>query len=680
VVPDNLTACGRPGGAPAAAVGPVGLPRSAGVVCVLVGIAGLSCWLLQLDPLRRVEPHLPLMRPPAAACCLLVGVALLSLDRDEDRDRDSGYGWRLRRRGTLAAGAAGLAAGANLVLLGTEPGVSRRLFPEAAGIDSFPRLMTGTGAVGACLVAVALLTLGTRRRSVAQPFALVSLGTAFVGLLAALYDVRSVSSVPLRTIMSVPTAVFLAVASVGVLAVVPGGVLPRIAAGSGSGSLLARRLLPVAASLPLIGGLCSYGRSAGWYGASTEMALMVIASVSLLLASVWRASVAVEQADAAYRRAQEELRAAEASTAREFQRVLLPATLPRMPGIETVARYVPAGDDAVGGDWYDVLPLPRGGVGLVMGDVEGHSATAAVIMAQARNVLRAYAAEGHSPGDVLSNLNRFVSDHTDCLITCCYLHLDPAARVVTAVTAGHPAPIVLTDDGGRHLPVHTGLPLGVDAAERYEERTTVLEPRSRLVLYTDGLIDERSLITDPDELLAVATALDTGTAPDTGTAAAIADALVRRSPDQPSFPDDTAVLVACLDQRQPDDTPGTATRVLASAPAAAPAARRFVHDVLTGWGLTPLQDVAELLASELVTNAILHTGGEVRLTLAQPGPDTLRIGVHDDSDRPARIGSPRPDDIGGRGLTIVDALADGWWIDPSPAGGKTVWLELTGRS
>ncbi|MHA6764313.1 SpoIIE family protein phosphatase [Streptacidiphilus sp. PAMC 29251] len=181
--------------------------------------------------------------------------------------------------------------------------------------------------------------------------------------------------------------------------------------------------------------------------------------------------------------------------AAELQRAMLPRRLPAVPGHSTAVRYLPGTTGmAVGGDWYDLLQLPDGRVGLVVGDVQGHSVEASAVMGQLRIALRAYAAEGHSPGEVLSRTGRLLAElDTDLFATCCYLSLDPATGAVSAARAGHPQPARI-HAGQRtavELDLPGGPPLGVDPAALYPESETVLAAGEALLLYTDGLIETR---------------------------------------------------------------------------------------------------------------------------------------------------------------------------------------------
>ncbi len=189
------------------------------------------------------------------------------------------------------------------------------------------------------------------------------------------------------------------------------------------------------------------------------------------------------------------LREAEQRSAADLlQRSLLPADLPAVPDVRLLARSLPgASGMRVGGDWYDVFRLPTGEVGLVIGDVVGHDLPAATTMGQLRNALRAYAVEAHSPAEVLRRVNRaaYLLEVSD-LATCLYAILDPGTREVRWSSAGHLAPLVSPQEGvGRFLCVEPGPPLGVTAEGDYTDQETRLDAGDTLVLYTDGLVEQR---------------------------------------------------------------------------------------------------------------------------------------------------------------------------------------------
>ena len=180
-----------------------------------------------------------------------------------------------------------------------------------------------------------------------------------------------------------------------------------------------------------------------------------------------------------------------------LQRSLLPDRLPSVQGIQIAARYMPGGAD-VGGDWYDAIPLDRGRVGIAMGDVVGHGIAAASLMGQLRHSMRAYALEGHSPAGVLDRLGRMVRGlDGGQMATLLYLVLEPDHGTARFANAGHVPPLVITPDGDAHyLDSAHNPPLGVFESPDHLELSTELEPGSTIVLYTDGLVEERGVSID----------------------------------------------------------------------------------------------------------------------------------------------------------------------------------------
>ncbi|HEX8205333.1 MAG TPA: SpoIIE family protein phosphatase [Solirubrobacteraceae bacterium] len=185
--------------------------------------------------------------------------------------------------------------------------------------------------------------------------------------------------------------------------------------------------------------------------------------------------------------------------AEELQRALLPETLPTVPGLTMAARYFAGGAGTrVGGDWYDTVALPGGRVALVIGDVAGRGVDAAAMMGQLRSALRAYALDGASPATALERLNRFLlSLAWDSMATALVLVLEPATGRVTYANAGHPPALVLGADGAtRSLKESLSVPLGALDVPGYSEATAQLEPGEALVLYTDGLVEQRDQLID----------------------------------------------------------------------------------------------------------------------------------------------------------------------------------------
>ena len=175
-----------------------------------------------------------------------------------------------------------------------------------------------------------------------------------------------------------------------------------------------------------------------------------------------------------------------------LQRSLLPDRLPDLVGIEAAVRYLPARDE-VGGDWYDVIELPGGQIGLAIGDVVGHGLRAAALMGQLRTGLRAYALEGHAPAETLKRLDRLL--HTISgggMATAAYAVIEPETGLLHYASAGHPPPVIIR--GGQEaglLAIDAAPPLGTLAFAYYHEVETTLAAGDTILLYTDGLIERR---------------------------------------------------------------------------------------------------------------------------------------------------------------------------------------------
>ena len=178
--------------------------------------------------------------------------------------------------------------------------------------------------------------------------------------------------------------------------------------------------------------------------------------------------------------------------AETLQRSLLPDHLPTLPGLDVAARYLPAASEAeVGGDWYDVIPMAGGAVGLVMGDVAGKGLAGASMVGRLRSALRAYALEGHDGARVVEQLNRLLWTEAEDsqMATMLYVIVDPAASSVRWVNAGHPAPLMVVDGEPGFLEGAGSVPLGVLPFPTYEEVSAPMTPGSTLLLYTDGLVE-----------------------------------------------------------------------------------------------------------------------------------------------------------------------------------------------
>jgi len=178
----------------------------------------------------------------------------------------------------------------------------------------------------------------------------------------------------------------------------------------------------------------------------------------------------------------------------ELQGLLLPQNIADLPGLQLAVRYLPGSDGLmVGGDWYDSIPLPGGRSGLVIGDVQGHSAKAAAVMGHLRSAMRAHAAEGYGLAGLMSRSNRTLCElDTDLFATCCMIEIDLSRNSFLLVRAGHPLPMLLAPDGTAHeVDSAGGLPLGCFLDAEYTVTEEALPPGATLLLYTDGLVETR---------------------------------------------------------------------------------------------------------------------------------------------------------------------------------------------
>ncbi|MFD5090497.1 PP2C family protein-serine/threonine phosphatase [Amycolatopsis thailandensis] len=229
------------------------------------------------------------------------------------------------------------------------------------------------------------------------------------------------------------------------------------------------------------------------------------------------------------------------AAAAALQRSLLPGRLPAVAGMEFSARYVPGTEPGVGGDWYDLFPLPGDRLGMVMGDVAGHGLNAAVIMGRLRSALRAYALETEDPAEVLSKLDRKVQHFEPGALATVVYGLVPASGDRVAISlAGH-LPPVLAAPGlpSAFVDVPVDPPIGVTGPRR---RTTDVElpPGGVLAFYTDGLVERRDHLID----VGLRRLTDVVTPDQPGVVCArVMAALVGATPAQ----DDIALLVARRD-------------------------------------------------------------------------------------------------------------------------------------
>ncbi|MEV4443104.1 SpoIIE family protein phosphatase [Streptomyces sp. NPDC049577] len=360
-----------------------------------------------------------------------------------------------------------------------------------------------------------------------------------------------------------------------------------------------------------------------------------------------------------------------------LQQSMLPRRIPEIPGAQIAVRYRSArmGRD-IGGDWYDAIPLPGGRVGAVIGDVQGHDTHAAAVMGQLRIVLRAYATEGHAPATVMARASIFLHElETDRFATCTYAEADLSTGVVQLVRAGHIDPLLRHADGTcRRLPVPGGLPLGLSAEfgrVEYPVTTVELDPGETLLMFTDGLVEVPG--SDLDEGMHQLTDFVAHGPHDLEE---LADKLCNVVGGR-GGEDDLAVVLL----RRHGPAARTAGRLQQAIPPADPealaAGRQMIRAAVRAWGARERSDEIELVTDELITNALLHTDGPAVVSLNMvTGPERrVRVEVEDTSSTLPRRREPGESGVSGRGLLLVDRLADVWGVDPRGTG-KSVWCEF----
>ncbi|MFE1029580.1 SpoIIE family protein phosphatase [Streptomyces sp. NPDC058818] len=364
----------------------------------------------------------------------------------------------------------------------------------------------------------------------------------------------------------------------------------------------------------------------------------------------------------------------EHQTAVSLQRSLLPSGLPEQDALDIAHRYVPAAA-GVGGDWFDVIALPGTRVALVVGDVVGHGLHAAATMGRLRTAVQNFAALDLPADELLARLDELVSrldqeggaDSAEIAgATCLYAIYDPVAGRCSLSRAGHPSPALVLPDGSVHFagsPV--GLPLGVGSGLPFEAVDLDLPAGSRLVLYTDGLVETRGRDIDEGMELLRRSLARAGRTPEE-TCAEVLAALPSRPSD-----DDVALLVAGT--RVLDPSRVSAWDVERD-PAAVSRTRREVTDRLAEWGLDEEAFVTELILSELLTNAVRYGTDPVRVRLLHGR--TLICEVSDGSSTAPHLRYAATTDEGGRGLFLVAQLADRWGTRYTETG-KVIWSEQT---
>jgi serine phosphatase RsbU (regulator of sigma subunit) len=359
----------------------------------------------------------------------------------------------------------------------------------------------------------------------------------------------------------------------------------------------------------------------------------------------------------------------ERATALTLQRSLLPVGLSAPPSVEVRHRYLPGSQlIEVGGDWYESIALPGARVALVVGDVAGHGVRAAVTMGRLRTAIQTLAMLELPPAESLQQLNELMQtmgEREPHFATCAFAIYDAVTGSLEVASAGHLPPLLVPPKGSSEfLDVSPAPPLGVGEGP-ISSRTFEIKDGSLFVLYTDGLVESRGR--DIDDGLKRLQSVFGPTSAREPIEALTTAALAGVSSDR--HRDDVALLIARLARiargRQ-------ACWTLSGDLTSAREARRLVVKPLKKWKLGTFVPITQLLASELVTNAIRYAEGPVTLRLICE--DTLVCEVADSAPALPRLWDAAGDDERGRGLQIVSRLSHRWGSRRT-ATGKVVWCE-----
>jgi serine phosphatase RsbU (regulator of sigma subunit)/anti-sigma regulatory factor (Ser/Thr protein kinase) len=369
-----------------------------------------------------------------------------------------------------------------------------------------------------------------------------------------------------------------------------------------------------------------------------------------------------------------------------LQQSLLPRSTGVVPGVDVATRFVAGGEGlAVGGDFYDVFAAGAGDTGdwvVAIGDVRGKGVEAAALTGTARNTIRSAALLHQNPCEVLQHLNAVLLATSDggtggeprfCTAVLAYLTPEDRGLRARLVVGGHPLPYLLRRDGTTEAVGRPGTLLGVVPHPELHEVDLHLQPGDALVLYTDGVTERHAddRFFDDEGLLAVL-ARCVGF---TGAALAERIETAARAFVEDDLRDDLAIVVVRVPDRTTAST--SASTDLPAETSSARRARRFVVAALEALGVGSARDTAELLVSEVVTNAVVHGGSGVRVTV-ESTDGRVRVSVVDENPNVPIVRQPVPDDEHGRGMFLVSVLSNRWGVDPV-APGKCVWFELPGQ-
>jgi anti-sigma regulatory factor (Ser/Thr protein kinase) len=348
---------------------------------------------------------------------------------------------------------------------------------------------------------------------------------------------------------------------------------------------------------------------------------------------------------------------------------MLPTGLSAPSSVEVRHRYLPGSKlIEVGGDWYESIALPGGRVALVVGDVAGHGVRAAVTMGRLRTAIQVLAMLELPPAESLQQLDELMhtlGEREPHFATCAYAVYDAVSGDCEVAVAGHLPPLLVRPDGTNELlDVPPAPPLGIGYGE-VESRQFKIEDGSLFVLYTDGLVENKGQdISDGLARLRGIFGPGSPTRPLEDLCKATLDGVY--SDEQR---DDIAVLIARL-RRLPEEN--YASWTYSPKLTSVREARAAIAEPMKRWGLEDLIPTTELLVSELVTNAVRYSRGDVTLRLVNER--ALVCEVLDNSAALPRLRQANSEDENGRGLQVVRQLSQRWGARRTPAG-KVVWCE-----
>ncbi|MFE0798536.1 SpoIIE family protein phosphatase [Streptomyces sp. NPDC058812] len=358
-----------------------------------------------------------------------------------------------------------------------------------------------------------------------------------------------------------------------------------------------------------------------------------------------------------------------------LQRSLLPRWLPPTAAVEAASRYLPAARSGVGGDWFDIIPLSGMRVAMVVGDVVGHGIQASATMGRLRTAVRTLADIDLTPDELLTHLDDLVvrlSEESgddgagEVGATCLYAVYDPVSRRCALARAGHPPPVLVPPDGPpQQIELPSGPPLGVGGLP-FESAELELREGTVLSFYTDGLVESRERDADAGQAL-----LREALAAPAESLDATCDRVLNALLPSGSAADDVALLLA---RTRGLPAGQVATWDIPADPSLVAPVRKQVVEQLSAWALLEASFTAELVVSELVTNAIRYGSPPIRLRLIHDTA-TLICEVSDTSHTAPHLRRAKTWDEGGRGLLLVAQLTQRWGSRHTTEG-KTIWAEL----